>query len=136
MPGLTIPGHEIIGGASQGRTASLEYVPRLLNMTLGKASEKVPGLRRIPVVKLLSAAELALLARDHVARLSPGERRRLVVLVRVGRGRRSRLTSAERDELADLVAKLQPRLLMGEAINRLSPVPLPRRLVFGPKKRS
>ena len=107
----------------------------LFNVSLGKASERVPGLRRIPVVKLLAAAELALLARDHLARLSPSERRRLVVLVRVGRGRRSRLTTAERIELEGLLAKLQPRLLMGEAINRLSPVPLPRRLVFGPKNR-
>jgi hypothetical protein len=105
-------------------------------MTLGKASQRVPGLRRIPVVRLLSAAELALLARDHVSRLSPSERRRLVALVRVGRGRRSRLTDAERDELERLLAKLQPRLLMGEAINRLSPVPLPRRLVFGPRNRA
>jgi len=104
-------------------------------MGLGKASEKVPGLRHIPVVKLLSAAEIALLTHDHVTRLSPPERRRLLVLVRVGRGRRTRLTGAERDELEELLAKLQPRLLMGEAINRLSPVPLPRRLVFGPKNR-
>ena len=104
-------------------------------MGLGKASDKVPGLRRLPVLKLLSAAEIALLARDHVTRLSPTERRRLVVLVRVGHGRRSRLTGAERDELEGLLAKLQPRLLMGEAVNRLSPVPLPRRLVFGPKNR-
>ncbi|HEX3690922.1 MAG TPA: hypothetical protein VHV28_14575 [Solirubrobacteraceae bacterium] len=107
----------------------------LLTTTLGKASERVPGLRRIPVFKLLAAAELALLARDHVSRLSPSERRRLLALVRVGRGRRSRLTGAERDELEDLLAKLQPRLLMGEAIDRLSPVPLPRRLVFGRKTR-
>ena len=76
------------------------------------------------------------MARDHVARLNPRERRRLVVLVRVGRGRRSRLTAAERVELEALLAKLQPRLLVGEAVNRLSPVPLPRRLVFGPKNRS
>jgi hypothetical protein len=105
-------------------------------MTLGNASKRVPGLRAIPVVKLLAAAELALLARDHLARLSPSERRRLIVLVRVGRGRRSRLTDAERDELEGLLIKLQPRLLVGEAINRLSPLPLPRRLVFGPKNRS
>jgi hypothetical protein len=104
-------------------------------MGLGKASERVPGLRHIPVVKLLAAAELALLARDHLGRLSSPERRRLLVLVRVGRGRRSRLTDDERDELMGLLARLQPRLLVGEAIDRLSPVPLPRRLVFGPKNR-
>ncbi len=92
----------------------LERVPsRLLNMGLGKASERVPGLRHIPVVKLLAAAELTLLARDHLSQLSPPERRRLLALVRVGRGRRSRLTDDERAELAGLLATLQPRLLVG-----------------------
>jgi hypothetical protein len=108
----------------------------LFNISLGKASERVPGLRRVPVIKLIYAAELALLARDHVARLSPAERRRLVILVRVGRGRRRRLSDDERDELEGLLGKLQPRRLVGEAVNRLSPVPLPSRLVFGPKNRS
>jgi hypothetical protein len=105
-------------------------------MTLGKAAQRVPGLRRVPVVKLLSVAELALLARDSLARLTPRERRRLISLVRVGRGRRSRLTGAERHELESLLVKLEPRLLVGEAIDRLSPVPLPRRLVFGAKNHS
>ncbi|MFZ1994476.1 MAG: hypothetical protein WAU75_10220 [Solirubrobacteraceae bacterium] len=105
-------------------------------MTLSKTVGRLPGLRRVPVVKLLSAAEVALLARDHLARLSPRERRRLVSLVRVGRGGRSRLTAAEREELEGLLAKLQGRQLVGEAIDRLSPVPLPRRLVFGAKNHS
>ena len=83
------------------------------------------------MVKLLSTAEVALLAREHLMRLSAAERRRLVVLVRVGRGRRSRLTEAECDELESLLAKLEPRLLVGEAVNRLSPLPLPRRLLYG-----
>jgi hypothetical protein len=108
----------------------------LFHLTLGKASERVPGLRQIPVVKLLAAAELALLTREHVARLTPPERRRFVTLIRVGRGRRSRLTEDERTELEGLLGKLQPRLLVGEAISRLSPVPLPRRLVFGPRNRT
>lgn len=107
----------------------------LMNLTLGKAVQRVPGLRRVPVVKLLSAAELALLARDHLARLTPRERRRLVALVRMGRGGRSRLTSAEQAELEGLMVKLQPRLFVGQAIDRLSPVPLPHRLVYGPKNR-
>ena len=98
---------------------------------LGKATERVPGLRRVPVVKLLSAAEVALLAHDHVARLTPAERRRLVTLVRTGRGRRSRLTAKEQDELMALVSTLAPRELLGDAVDRLSPVPLPRRLVYG-----
>lgn len=99
--------------------------------SLGRATERVPGLRRVPVVKLLAAAEVALLARDHVKRVTPAERRRLVTLVRTGRGRRSRLTGTERRELEALLGKLEPRVLVGEAVDRLSPVPLPRRLVYG-----
>lgn len=98
---------------------------------LGRAAERVPGLRRIPVVKLLSAAEIGLLARDHLGRLAPDERRRLVGLVATGRGRRSRLTAREREELERLLVKLAPRQLMGDAVDRLSPVPLPRRLLYG-----
>jgi hypothetical protein len=86
-------------------------------------------------MKLLAAAELALLTRDHVQKLTPAERRRLITLVRVGRGRRSRLTGGERGELEHLLGKLEARLLMGHAVDRLSPVPLPRRLIYGPKNR-
>jgi hypothetical protein len=99
--------------------------------SLARAAGHVPGVRRVPVLKLLSIAEVAILARDHLARLTPAERRRLVVLVRAGRGRPSNLRTAEREELHELVAKLEPRLLAGAAVDRLSPVPLPHRLVHG-----
>jgi hypothetical protein len=103
--------------------------------TAGKVADHVPGLRRVPLVQLLSAAEIALLTRDHVMRLEPEERRRLWTLVRTGRGRRARLTEAERVELEQIVAKLAPRLLVGDAVSKLSPLPLPRRLTHGPKRR-
>lgn len=106
-----------------------------MNLTIGKAAGRVPGLRRLPVLKMLAAAEVALLARDHMMRLSPPERRRLISLVRIGRGRPSRLTGAERDDLEQLLEKLEARMLMGHAVDRLSPVPLPRRIVYGPKNR-
>jgi hypothetical protein len=105
--------------------------PGIITHTLGRATERVPGLRRLPVVRLLAHAEIALLARDHVVRLSPAERRRLVSLVRVGRVRRRRLTRREREELEGLLAKLAPRELVGDAVDRMSPVPLPRRLLYG-----
>jgi len=106
----------------------------LVTHSLGRAVERVPGLRRLPVVKLLAAAEVALLAHEHLTRLSPAERRRLVTLVRIGRGRRSRLAGAERRELADLLGKLEPRGLVGAAVDKLSPVPLPRRLLYGSRR--
>lgn len=102
---------------------------------LGYAASRVPGLKRLPVLKLLVAAELALLARDHMMRLNREERRRLVELARISRGRRRKLSEAERQELAALLSRVEPRLLFGAAVERLSPVPLPRRLVYGPRRR-
>jgi hypothetical protein len=99
--------------------------------SLGHATGRIPGLRRIPVVRLLAIGEVGMIARDHVLRLTPDERRRLLALITSARGRRNKLSPAERDELADLVTKLEPRLLAGEAIHRLSPVPVPKRLAYG-----
>src|SRR5579875_269258 len=106
----------------------------LVNRALVMAVGRVPGVRRIPVVALLSAAEVAMLAKDHYERLSPTERRRLVHLIRIGRGRKGRLTARERDELERLVATLEPRRLLGDAAGRLSPVPIPRRLLYGRRR--
>jgi hypothetical protein len=106
----------------------------LLNHSIAKVADRVPGVRRIPVVALLSAAEVAVLARDHYQRLSPAERRRLVRLIKVGRGRTNRLTARERDELEGLLAKLEPRRLFGDAAGKLSPVPIPRRLLYGRRR--
>jgi hypothetical protein len=109
---------------------------RIVTHSLAGAAGRVPGLRRVPVVKLLAAAEIAALARDHFMRLEPDERRRLLVLLRAGRGRPRNLSLAERVELALLIERMQPRALAGLAVDRLSPVPLPRRLVYGPRRRA
>jgi len=95
---------------------------------------RVPGLRRLPMLKLLAIAEIALLARRHMARLTPAERRRLFELLREARGRGRNLEATERDELAALVAKAEPRAFAGLAADRLSPVPLPRRIVHGRRR--
>jgi hypothetical protein len=92
-------------------------------------------LRRLPVLKLLAAGEMMLLARQHMIRLEPAERRRLMVLVRQGRGRARNLTPDQRDELARLVAKAEPRVFLAEAVDRFSPVPIPQRLVRGRRRR-
>jgi hypothetical protein len=75
-----------------------------------------------------------LLARDHITRLDPAERRRFLELMRRGRGRRRNLTESERAELAALLAKANPRLFVGLVADRLSPVPLPRRVVRGKRR--
>jgi hypothetical protein len=90
----------------------------------------------VPVLRLLAAAEIAVLARDHYLRLDPDERRRLLELIRIGRGRRRNLTEAQRQELEELIALIEPRLLAGEAVERLSPVPLPQRLLYGRRRRA
>lgn len=104
--------------------------------SLGHATGRIPGLRRIPVLTLISVAELGIMARGHLLRLTPQERRRLLTLIRTARLRRSNLSSPERAELAELVAKLEPRVLAAEAVHRLSPVPVPRRLVAGRRRRA
>jgi hypothetical protein len=101
----------------------------------GRFTRHVPGLRHIPLVRLLAIAEIMLVAQDHVTRLDPRERRRVLHLLRIGRGRPQRLSEAEREELRQLVAKAEPRLLVGEVAERLSPVKLPQRVVRGPRKR-
>jgi hypothetical protein len=106
-----------------------------VNRSIAGAARHVPGLRRVPVLKLLAVAEIGMLAHNHFRRLAPSERRRLIELVRIAHGRPSHLTRSQREELGELVAKLEPRLLAGEAANRLSPFPLPRRVVRGPRRK-
>jgi hypothetical protein len=106
----------------------------LLTIAISKTAGHVPGLKRIPVLKLLAFAEVALLAREHFTKLEPSERRRLIQLVRRGRGRSSNLTESERDELATLVAKSEPRLFAGTAADKFSPIPLPGLVVRGRAK--
>jgi hypothetical protein len=89
----------------------------------------------VPALKLLAIGEIALAARAHAVRLTPDERRRLIRHVRTHRGRPSRLSEGERAELRELVAKAEPRLFAGTVADALSPVPLPRRVVHGPRKR-
>lgn len=103
---------------------------------LATGAKRLPFLRRLPVFKLLALAEIALAARDHLGRLEPDERHRLLALVRQGRGRSRNLSASEREELSALVAKVEPRQFAGLAADRLSPVPLPDRLVHGSKKRA
>ncbi len=94
-------------------------------------TKRIPGLRKLPAATLIEIGEIILLAREHLAKLEPHERRRVVRLMRTGRGRPRNLTRAERDELAFLIAKAEPRLFFGLAAEKLSPVSLPRRVVYG-----
>jgi hypothetical protein len=100
-----------------------------------RVTRRVPGLRHVPVVRLVALGELVLIAWDHVGRLEPQERRRLVHLLRIGRGRPQKLSTAQREELHRLVEKAEPRLFAGEVAERLSPFKLPGRVVRGPRKR-
>ena len=92
----------------------------MFSRTLARAG----ALRRLPVARLLALAELALLARQHVAKLETHERRRIRELVIRGRGRPSNLTPRERTELAMLVAKTDPKLFARIALSKLSPIKL------------
>jgi hypothetical protein len=133
---LYTPGRVTMAGAvPRPDAAYTRIVPSgFVTRSIDRAASRVPGLRRIPLMRLVSIAEIGMLARDHLARLEPEERRRLIHLVRVARGRPGSLRARERQELTDLIAKLEPRVLAGAAADRLSPIPLPQRLLRGPRK--
>lgn len=84
-----------------------------------------PKLRQIPAARLLLAGDVLLLARRHLLKLEPHERRRIVVLVRRGRGRPSQLSERERRELARLLEKAQPGEFVRSAVKKAAGVPLP-----------
>jgi hypothetical protein len=91
---------------------------------LSRAASRVPGLRYLPIARVLAFGQLALVAREHLQNLDTNERRRLLELVRKGRA----TSPGERDELRTLVGKLDAWAFAGAAAGNLSPVPLPRRL--------
>jgi hypothetical protein len=80
-------------------------------------------LSRLPFFKVFAIAQVALLVRRHLKRLTPMERKRMGELVRRGR----RLDRDERHELRTLVSKLEPAAFAFAAADRFSPIPLPRR---------
>src|SRR5215469_14672092 len=96
-----------------------------MSRTVGHAAGRVPGLRRVPVLRLLLIGEVLMLARDHFERLTPKERRRLVLLLREAKGRPSKLGEREHAELQDLLAKAAPLVFAAAAAQKLSPVPVP-----------
>jgi hypothetical protein len=87
--------------------------------------------RGVPLARLLLVAEAAVLAARHLRKLDSAQRRRLLALLVHARGRPRSLVAAERLEFLYLVARLEPRLLLGTAVRRVSPVPLPKRVLYG-----
>jgi hypothetical protein len=88
----------------------------------------------VPIARLVLAAQVVVIAHGHLSRLDRPQRRRLIALLARSRGRPGSLSGAERRELTLLFARLEPRLFLGTALKRLSPVPLPKRLLYGPRK--
>ena len=100
----------------------------LATMATMKIASRVPGVRRLPMLQIILVGQVVLLAREHLERLSPRERHRIVVLVRECHGRVDHLPAGERTELRTLIAKVEPRLFAETAVRTLSPLPLPGKL--------
>jgi hypothetical protein len=82
-------------------------------------------LRLIPFYRVLALGQTVLRARRHWRGLEPNDRRRLRELVMRGRN----MTPAERDEMRQILAKLEPRAFALATANAFSPVRMPRWLV-------
>jgi hypothetical protein len=74
--------------------------------------------RKLPLFRLIALVQVGMLARRHLAALSPAERRRLLELSR----RPYRLSRAERTELTRIAAKLEPRAFAAGAVRTVSPI--------------
>jgi hypothetical protein len=84
-------------------------------------------MKRLPFFKVLAIAQIALMVHRHLRNLDRTERRRLRELVFKG----YRMERHERDELRELVAKLEPFAFAVGAADKFSPVSLRR---FAPRK--
>jgi hypothetical protein len=94
---------------------------------LGVMPGPISSLRKLPLARALAVAELIVLVREHMTKLEPHERRRLIELIRRGRGRPKSLSAKERRELAELLAKMEPRAFVGRAVSKVTGVSVPRR---------
>jgi hypothetical protein len=82
-------------------------------------------LRLIPFFRLFAIAQTVLRARRHWRGLETDDRNRLRQLVMRGR----RMTPAEREEMRQILGKLEPRAFALATANSFSPVRMPRWLV-------
>jgi TRAP-type C4-dicarboxylate transport system substrate-binding protein len=87
-----------------------------------RAAKRVPVLKRLPILQLLILGELVLIAKSHYERLTPRERRRLVVLLREGKLRPSNLSERQRRELEELITKADASGFVTAAVRRFAPV--------------
>ena len=91
-------------------------------MGAGASRTGLPGsvesvFKRIPYLKLIALAQIAMLARQHYQRPNADERQRLLALVRHPRD----MTPTDRDELKGLVTKMEPGAFAGSAARHASP---------------
>ena len=93
-----------------------------MNVAVARAAGRLPGLRRLPLARLVILAEVAILAKTHLDRLTPAERRRLLLLVRDAKGRPRNLSQRQRSELEGLIAKIEPKAFASQAVERLGPL--------------
>jgi hypothetical protein len=99
----------------------------MTTVVMARAAGRMPGLKRLPLARLVILAEVAMLAKDHYERLTPSERRRFVLLVKETKGRPSNLTERHRRELEKLIAKVEPKAFASHAAEKFSPLPPKRR---------
>ena len=94
----------------------------LMSVAVARAAQRLPGLRRVPLARLVLLAEVAVLVKAHYELLTPAERRRLVILIRNARGMPRNLSERERRELRKLVDKVEPKGFATEAAQRFTPL--------------
>jgi hypothetical protein len=93
----------------------------LITVAAARTAQRLPGLRRLPLARLVILTELAILAKTHLDRLTPAERRRLLELLAQARGWPRNLSGRNGREFEKLVSKLEPRLFAHTAVEKFAP---------------
>lgn len=92
-----------------------------MNVAAARAAQRLPGLRRLPLARLVIVTELAILAKTHLDRLTPAERRRLLELLAQAHGWPKNLSGRNSREFEKLVGKLEPKLFAHTAVEKFVP---------------
>ena len=99
----------------------MEMLSPIYNLALARAAKRLPLVKRLPLARIVIAAELAMLAKTHYERLSQPERRRLVILLKDATGQPRNMSDRDHNEFERLVAKLEPSLFARAAVEKFSP---------------
>lgn len=109
--------NHMVGSAKDSKmlVALIALSSPLSRVLTSKAATRIPGVRRLPMLQLLLAGQILLLAKQHLELLDAQDRHRLLEITKSCHGDPRKLSTADRQELQILLNKVEPKLFMRTA---------------------